>query len=101
MESRQITDRRPRLKLAEDVQNLLLRVPFAFHAPPSVLLDLQSDWHRNQGQGQYCHANPVAQGGASYAEIAGDLVHRVIWLRGELNSLAFEFGAVFPCDTSV
>ncbi|WP_229829543.1 hypothetical protein, partial [Deinococcus ficus] len=33
------------------VQDLLFCVPFAFHAPPSVLLDLQSDWHRKQGQG--------------------------------------------------
>ncbi|MDP9766610.1 hypothetical protein QO006_004077 [Deinococcus enclensis] len=32
---------------------MLFRVPFAFHAPPSLLLDLQSDWHRKQGQGQF------------------------------------------------
>lgn len=52
MESRQIAQGRACLKLPEDVQDLLLRVPFALHMPPNLLLDLQSDWHRKQGQGQ-------------------------------------------------
>ncbi|WP_229829776.1 DNA adenine methylase, partial [Deinococcus ficus] len=44
------------------VQDLLFCVPFAFHAPPSVLLDLQSDWHRKQGQGHREYATLARMG---------------------------------------
>ena len=46
MESRQITDGRASVQLPKDVQDLLLGIPFAFHVPPSVLRNSQSDWYR-------------------------------------------------------
>ncbi len=51
LESRQTTDRGSGLKLPEGLQELL-RVSSAPHVLPSLLLALQSNWHRNQGRGQ-------------------------------------------------
>lgn len=59
MESRQIANRGSGCKLPENLQELLLRVPFAFHVSPNLLLDLQSDWHRKQGQGHRGHYLPT------------------------------------------
>lgn len=52
MESRQIRDGGARFELSNDVEDLLLGIPFSLHASSSVPLNLHSGWHWKRGEGQ-------------------------------------------------
>ncbi len=55
----QSPDRRLSLELSENLYELLLRVQLAFHVSPSLLLRLQSDWCRKEGQGHGSFSAPM------------------------------------------